>query len=343
MQKKIVLIFIVFLLLGCTKKYTKNDIQKYVKTKLNLSEITILTNYEEVQEVDSNNDYHTNKIWTVLDKKNNITFHVKEEIQIVPAFEAKNNLVDDYYESVFLNYYDGLSKEKSLILDTKESSLGMNNVVLSCNYKNKAEIKECFESLKKYQKYYLNKGFNLSISTLFKCSIEKYLQYSNTILIPTNIIKLDDIGEKKQEKILLEYFKFGLLNQFDLIISDMDENDIKLVMNNNYTNKIYKLSENNTKEYYENLIASNISEISIGALYKILKFEKYNIDGSPWHYTVFTSNNDKYEFSYDFVGKEYENFIEQNYYVKNGEKVYWDTDLSISQINKIFDMNLKID
>ena len=340
--KKILPIFLVLILLGCAKDYKKSDIQKYVKTKLYLSNTVISNNYITVSEKDYSNIYYNNKIWTVTDKENDITFHIKEETSTVPAFGANTALVDDYSESVFLKYYDDLDKDNNIVLNTKETSLGMNNVVLECNYKNKKEIKKCLDSLSKYNNYYLNKGFNLSLSATFSLNIEKYNKIKNIIIIPSRIIKLDEINEKSYDEVAYQYFRFGLENQFDDILSDMNDDDIKLVMNDKYINRIFKISENNEKKYYENLITPN-SQISIGTLYIILNIEKYNISGTLEHYSVITSNNDKYEFSYDFSEKKREDFVENNYYLKNGEKVSRGPYFSVEQINEMFNINLGTD
>lgn len=107
-----VIITIVCFFWGCDSnivKYQENDIEKYVKDGLHLNDFTISSNYESVCDSDRCSD----KMWTVVDNENNVTFHVYDDYyQSSQEFVGMvNNLRNDYQGSLFLKYYENSTKK----------------------------------------------------------------------------------------------------------------------------------------------------------------------------------------------------------------------------------------
>ncbi len=66
------LLFVVVGITGCTKEYTADDIKSYAKETLSIRRVTV----DKIPHEYKDEDGYTDILWTVKDKKNNITFHV---------------------------------------------------------------------------------------------------------------------------------------------------------------------------------------------------------------------------------------------------------------------------
>lgn len=161
------ILLLIFLITGCTKNNTRKDIIKYVKKELNLSDISVSKTYKESIDKDGNTD----KIWTVTDKTNNIKFHVLDDYYYSNE-NILNHLLNDYDESIFIVLYDNMDIKQNIIYDY-ESNEKYNKINLICNYSNKDELDDCYNSLLSYKKYIESQNFNLAIQYLL-IKIDEY-------------------------------------------------------------------------------------------------------------------------------------------------------------------------
>ena len=330
---KKVLIFIVlfiFLLSGCTKKIEKKDIANYINDKLKLNNY-VINGYEEIIDSDGYKDY----LWTIKDNDTNITFHILDDYSYMISFGMSNSLNDDYYENMFLKYYNQISKKSNIVLKNNTSGefVSSNDITLECSYSNKEGINECFKSLE-YYKDKLSKNMKkipIKYILLFessKLNNIKFYNYSGT---------LDSISNESYNDMLMYYYANGLVHQNDDVIAEISKSELNNLYNYKYTYKIC-----NSDNCYDNLIAFNNNTISIATLFEILSREKYNIEGDKYHYIVYDMDNNKYEFSYEFSDL-YNDGIEL-YYLKNDERVFYGEygTLYYDTVNKMFNLNIKL-
>lgn len=97
------LLFIATGITGCTKEYTADDIKAYAKDTLSIRRVSVDQTPQEYKDEDG----YTDILWTVKDKKNNITFHVLDNT-FYGVESVTNMLLDDYDDSVFAAYADKL-------------------------------------------------------------------------------------------------------------------------------------------------------------------------------------------------------------------------------------------
>lgn len=342
-MKKVKKVLIVFLLLcflsACTKDYSRSDIKNYVKEELNLTNISVSKTYEEIKDTEG----YTDRLWTVVDKKNNITFHVLDDYGWGMESVA-NNLWNDYDNSVFLKYYSDLTIKDNIELEENNDS-GLNYIKLNCTFKNKDELADCYESLISYKNYYLEKGFDLSISynVNYDFSLKKIGNHEITEGDSWGF--MNNLNDEVYAKMLIRYFSCGLSYQIDSVISEMNESDLETVMDFEDNHRIFKTEDDFTVYYYEGIIANiNSYGISFGTLFKLLEQENYNPVGNPWNYTVTNKNGDKYEFSYDFNDELFDDGNLGYYYIKNNEKIkmsyYFYNCFRTKEINEMFDLSI---
>lgn len=93
--------FVIILFTGCTKEYRESDIDKYIRENLHLSNYKISSNYKYA----NNGDALSDKIWTVINRDNNVEFHIYDDFSEGMEGFTENFLKDDYEESLFLDYY----------------------------------------------------------------------------------------------------------------------------------------------------------------------------------------------------------------------------------------------
>lgn len=332
-MKKISLLFIFCLFIcGCTENHDREDVKNYVKKQLNLTDIEISKKYKEKKDKEG----YTDKIWTVVDKKNNITFHVIDDYGY-SGESVSNSLTNNYDVSVFKNYYPKMKKQDNIEVD--ENDTGYSNLVLNCKYKNKKEIDECYNSLKYYGDYLKNKGFTIYIN--YQVTYDKEMVGIKNYDADTVGNYKGTMSKKQYNKILLRYYSYGVAYQITDILDEMNDSDMNDVYNYEENYRIYTI-KNDEKKYYENVITSTSSGISYGSLYRVLKEEGFKLSGDVNHYTVFSNDGTKYEISYDF--KETDNDEIKYYYYKNGTKTEMDSyhtdDFGFWQVKDMFKLDL---
>ena len=336
------LFFHIFLLAGCTKNYDQNSVMDYVQEQLSLSEFTVSQTYKEIK----GEDGYTDRLWTVKDKEHNITFHVLDDY-FWGMESVSNHLSDDYEASLFASLYQKLEQKDNLSF-IKENKDSLFTVQLVCNYKNKEELTDCYDSVLSYKKQIDQFGYQLNIPY----SVEYDFEFKNIgdyqIKTGDQSGSLKDIDENVYQEMIYNYYSTALTYQIEDSLLEMTPSDKDFVMNHEDTHRIFKRTNQGSLEFYDDVIGNeNSYGISFGGLYKILKQENFPVVGNAWHYTV-TVNSDIYEFSYDFNDLLYED-EDQNfygyYYKKNGQKMkmnfYFYNCFKPKEINEMFGLNIE--
>lgn len=349
-MKKILFIFImilcVFLFAGCTTHYSRNDIIKYVKKEIGISKFTVPLSCEKIK--DSNG--FTDKLWTIKDTKNDITFHVFDNCRNT-SLAVSNALFNDYDNSLFVKLYEEIEKEYNVKL-FKDDSSELLKVELLCDYKNKDQLDACYNEIVSYKEQLEKLGYSLKINCRFRydLGIKKFDEdvLSYTLLDGNNISYeyLSEISKETYDKVFNDFVSCALIYQIEEALVEINYLDKQLVMNHPDTHRIFRKTPSGRIDYYDDVLANYSYGISFGGLYKILLEEKYDVKGNAWHYTV-KYNNDLYEFSYDFDDMLYEDKDGDNYgyyYIKNGEKqkmkYYFYNCFRDIEINKMFNLDI---
>lgn len=149
------LLFIVVGITGCTKEYTADDIKSYAKETLSIRRVTVGIIPHEYKDEDG----YTDILWTVKDKKNNITFHVLDNT-FYGVESVANMLLDDYDDSVFAAYADKLPTDILSYEITESDQTHLTNAEIVAEYTNKAELNACLSALQDVYTFYEEKGFD---------------------------------------------------------------------------------------------------------------------------------------------------------------------------------------
>ena len=302
-----VIITIVCFFWGCDSnivKYQENDIEKYVKDGLHLNDFTVSSNYESV----CDSDGCSNKMWTVVDNENNVTFHVNDDYyQSSQEFVGMvNNLRNDYKGSLFLKYYENSTKKDNIIIErNKDVDDKYNDIIITCNAQNKKELDNCYNSLVYYN--------NLVSVGLYYRIYYKY-QINDSIQIKERITEIMGDINDKYDDIIFNFYYLGVSYQDHNIIDFMNDEDYVNLLNNNSVYKIVKINSDGSKKTYDKFVsAKNYQDISFAILYIILKEEDMIISGDEYHYVVKGINDNVIEVSYEFN--------DGTYYIKINDKI----------------------
>lgn len=302
------------LITGCTKNYDIKDIKKYVNENLKIRNIEVLNTYQEIIDEDG----YTDKIWTVIDKENNITFHVIDDY-FWGMESGTNRLLNDYDESVFVKLYDKMDVKENIIYNHETDNF-YNEVDLLCKYKDKKGLIDCYNSLLYYKDYIESQNYNLAIT--YNITYDSVLKNIGQHKRKTGDTfgQLNDLDKNELDEAMYNYLSTALIFQIENGIKEITEEDMKQILENEKTNLIFIKKDDGSKKQYDDIIAY-YSYISFGTLYKILEKEGFNPVGNPWHYTVTNKNGDNFEFSYDFNDYVYSYGSIGYYYKRNSEKI----------------------
>lgn len=140
---------------GCTKEYTADDIKAYAKDTLSIRRVSVNQTPQEYKDEDG----YTDILWTVKDKKNNITFHVLDNT-FYGVESVANMLLDDYDDSVFAAYADKLPSNILSYEITENDQTHLTNAEIVADYTNQTELRACLCALQDVYTFYEEKGFD---------------------------------------------------------------------------------------------------------------------------------------------------------------------------------------
>lgn len=351
-MKKELLIFLSLTILiigvtGCVKNYSRSDIKRFVRKQYNMRHVEVSKTYEEVNiYMDPDYDNYTHKLWTITDKKNDLTFHILDHYEYSNEY-THNNLISDYYESLYLKYRSEYGNFKNITIEKDTFFEVMNDINLSCTFKDKSGIDECFNELKmidsNFRKDYSN--FDLGYCVV---SADEYIAKHPIAMICGRTIDILEVSDDKYDELLHEYYEFGYAYKIDDILNEMTDNDINNLLERSSTYRLYKIdANNNILKKYNDIIGNGRGGLSYSALYYLLKDEDFNPIGTKDDFKFNDKYGNTYEFSNDFndyvytdkEGKKQKGY----YYIKNGNKVLnYYRDLNIREIENLFDIKLKL-
>ena len=143
---------------GCTKEYTADDIKAYARDTLSIRRVSVNQTPQEYKDEDG----YTDILWTVKDKKNNITFHVLDNT-FYGVESVANMLLDDYDDSVFAAYADKLPSNilsYEITQNTENDQTHLTNAEIVADYTNQTELRACLSALQDVYTFYEEKGFD---------------------------------------------------------------------------------------------------------------------------------------------------------------------------------------
>lgn len=345
--KILLIVGLVFVLSGCTKNYKRSDIIKYVRNEIGIKNFTVSRTYIVKEDYDGYDD----RYWTVYDNANNVEFTVLDDYYYSSEM-TNNNLENDYYEKFYIKYAKSLN-DQNVTYKVDEAVYGLDTVKIYCDYKNKKELESCYESGIAIDSFL---GGKETMSYILRYAYPgrdmKYDEENDKtfILDNYNYFRLNDLINSK-EKAYYNYFYYGYIYDDSNILSEMTSEDYMLVMNNEDNIHMRKINENNeVLKEYTGLFCADYYQISYNTLYKVLKEEGYQVEGTPHNFKVYY--NGTYEFSDSFV--DYNTDLNPQYYKKyntytqtfdrfalsNYKYYHWGKHMEIGDVKEIFNLKL---
>ncbi len=149
------LLLVVVGITGCTKEYTADDIKAYAKDTLSLRRVDV----EQTPQDYKDDTGYTDVLWTVIDKKNHIIFHVLDNT-FYGVESVTNMLLDDYDDCVFAAYADKLPTDILSYEITENNQTHLTNAEIVAEYTNETELNACLSALQDVYTFYEEKGFD---------------------------------------------------------------------------------------------------------------------------------------------------------------------------------------
>lgn len=290
--KLIFIIMIVVLLTGCTP-HNKKDVKKYVRELLNHNSFRLTGSKKE-------------RKWTVKDYKTGYTFNVIDFWYYESEF-GHYKLVNDINDTLLKDLHNKMNDNNiELVTDEDPPYYDYTTLNFQCNFNNLVELQDCVTSFEAYELAIANHNSNSKKPYIIDNFKKIYVyEKDNRKYYPEYKHNDQDDYDFVKEK----YFEYGKHNQIESIMEEMNSEDYS-----DYSNKRVYRQIGDTKKYYSN-ISNRLGEISLEALFKILKEEGYNIEGEDPYYTITytkdgttqiytTKPYNGYDESYDIVGTD---------------------------------------
>lgn len=313
----------VLCLTGCVTEYDRNDIKAYAEEQLGLEHCKVSRNYQGVE----NWEGYTDHVWTVMDKDNQVEFHVIDHFTWAGE-TLSNYLRDDYPEAVVYQKKDELDFQGLQADFYIEDSRYQGE--LTGSFQNEKELRQRYEELVDVRNQLEESGFeNLDIfyNIIYEHPYRNIGDYEET--------SGDARGTLSEEPDYWEFLSSYMLTSYDYryeVIETFDPEALKKALSElNKFVGIYRGEQEKRSEYepekiqyYDDLAADQYGYgISFSTLYEILLREGFAPEGDPHHYSFVGTEGVTYEISYDFNDYPYEWDGEVQYgyyYKKDGEK-----------------------
>ncbi len=277
------------LLSGCTTKYTKSDVTKYIKEELNVTNSFSIENSFTKEDDDGYKDTY----YTVHIKDDYLTtFYVVDDTNYGSEWAA-NHLVSDYYSVRNKQAYDNYANQETLTLVETESE---NNDLTSYKIKGLFSTKEQLDTLiddvetfnKKLKKDGALSSFTPTVQATFSYPINTY-----TIEENFDLSKDTDETYKKYIFYLMHYqLPEGELDKFS---SELKEEALDVYGNNFHVGLI---QDDGFIQYFDDLSARSY-RLSVGGLYRILQATNYPMSGDITHFSFVGQDGTTYDIRYD--------------------------------------------
>ncbi len=290
-------------LTGCRiSPYSGWDVRKYLWDAYSMWNIKLS---KEAEEQDGK------LVWTVVDKKNDVEFHVFDGTTYF--LWSERVLSDDYEFTLIMSKKDELLEgyeDKFEIIDTSDNHYYP--VTIQFHYSNLAELRERCDDLEVIYKR-LSK-MDKSASVTYESILDFERREFVSQFFGDWVMDDFDIGFKKQytkgvgndiyEQIKRYYVWQAYNYQWPELLADVTEEDIAWLMS--YENMIFTsiVHEDESEELVPGVISYSEWKLTYGNLYLFLVNQGFEVSGDPTHYTVVAQSGITYEFSYDFVDDE---------------------------------------
>lgn len=335
--KYLIIVLLIIITTGCATNYKRKDIINYVKNRIGLKNFSVSSTYKVFDDADGYSD----RYWTVYDKDNDVEFYVIVDYYY-SAEMTENRLETDYYAKYYVKYENEINKSSIVTyekLETYDPELGIS---LYCTYKNKKELKDCYDAMSNINNVFKGKAF-IPVNIKYVDSKNK-----NRTYVADYTGNLPSVSSDSEE-LYYKYFFSGYIFNNSSILSEMSTEEYNsLLKNENNTPLVKGYSDTNIISKYNNMFCGSGSVVSYNTLYNILKEEGYNVVGDSHNYKVYYKN-DVYEFSDNFEEYSSQYNVYVYYYKKNGIKEtatynhMWERFLSISEANEKFGLQLYCD
>lgn len=339
-MKKIIRYLIIILLVlvscGCVTDYKRKDIINYVRKEIGLRNFIVSRTYKVFEDDDGYND----RYWTVYDRDNSVEFYVIDD-RYYQSEMTSNHLETDYYAKYYVKYANTINKSSIVTYEKLETYHPELGISLYCTYKNRKELKDCYDAMSNINNVFKGKAF-IPVNIKYIDSKNK-----NRTYVADYICNLPSINTYSDD-LYYNYFYSGYIFNNSNIISEMSTYEYNSLLKNKENTPLVKADENDNIISKYNMFCASGSLVSYNTLYNVLKEEEYNVIGDDHNYTVYYNNN-VYEFSDSFIEYSFQKESYAYYYKKNGVKEYatynhsWERFLSSTEINEMFGLQLYCD
>lgn len=308
-KNSIFLIIIILLsLTACTKKYGRNDVEKYVRDTLGLKGFTVSRTCQDI--VDS--EGYTDHLWTVTESDGTV-FNVLDDYYY--SLEWVSNSLRDNWNNVHVRQYLGTADLTGFEIDDPGKEHPMAGVTLTGTYRSRSELHEYANRLNR-----LADGCADELSILFDI---KYDHPYRTI--------------GNYEKTEADYH--GTVSKSSHVDCSYTEgNMINLLLDLRYEERLSEFTAEEIRDYVrgsdhavgikqsdgswympDDLICSLYSYgISFPTIYEVLSRSAYPVTGTKDSFTFTGIDGSVYEMSESFIEDEW------HYYIKDGVHVPMD-------------------
>lgn len=317
----LVLIFLLFVLSGCTTDYDIKDVRAEVTEKFGLENFEV----SSVTYIMTEDDGYEDEVWTVTIPETGLIFHVINDYYWGLESMA-NSLNNDYTGAVIYHIYEKLPTFQYLEIEKEISDDGIFSAQVVGNFENEEELQECYEELLLLKESLTDLGYE-------DLAVHYRLKY-NHLLRETTLPYEDTTGDStgsldyefSYQEMKNAFIQTALDYRYD-IIEEFTEEEIEEALEDFNDRVGVYIGTQEEKEdyeidqiiYYDNILSSKYGYgISFGSLYEILVREGFDVEGDLWHYTFIGADNIEYEISYDFDDYDHDGDLGY-YYMKDGE------------------------
>lgn len=309
---------------GCTKKYEREDIEEYVSANICLEDFTVSEKYR----IRTEEDGYEDKIWTVLDNRTGLVFHVIDDFSW--TMEWVSNSLEHDYDAAVLHFVENQLPEFTMLSLDLEQEEGLYYAEINGGFANEEELRECWSELYQLRSDIRGAGYQ-DLSVFFRLAYLHPLRDAagNERRQGDGWGWMDDHLDLRE--MIHRYVRMALEYRYDGTYEDFPQELVRQALegDDNMVG-IYRSTDSVVPEYYEDIVASpNYYGISFGSLYEILKREGFSPEGTPNHYRFTGTGGTVYEISYDFDDYVFESDMGDAavgyYYLKDGAQVPMDT------------------
>ena len=280
---------------GCTKKYTDDDVKKFIRDDLQISSFEILSGPEEVQ----GDDGYTDRRWTVstgvYGLEEDLVFHVYDDRYYGMEW-TENCLRADLSvqkQSVVLDTFplpDGI-----LIIEDKDESGRTDGLILQCMINGRQDFergRECIRSVQEHMRLYpslkdtrMNLRFRVAETEEISDRTIAGREHTAVFTGESTQEEIRSVLQKASDHYLRDCIENGLLSRMDEYTVD---ERAAVIAEDEFNAEIFRIGE--TVSDWPGYGYHYRTEIPYGTLYRILQAEGYAVTGD-WQSFSFTGDD----------------------------------------------------